>query len=197
MIPYLSRKIEAILSKQPQGLSEYELISLLQKDTEHAISEVNLQDSLALFQIHFLLFHCLYVLRDKALEEETSCLQISPLKIILLPYTKSMTEELTENDELRDYYLDLSHLENADTESVDDLLSSFWHRFISAADRVDALAVMSLGEGVNFEQIKTRYKKLAMDHHPDRGGCARTFASIHQAMDVLRGYYQSSKRKTS
>lgn len=197
MIPYLSRKIEAILSKQPQGLSEYELISLLQKDTEHAISEVNLQDSLALFQIHFLLFHCLYVLRDKALEEETSCLQISPLKIILLPYTKSMTEELTENDELRDYYLDLSHLENADTESVDDLLSSFWHRFIAVADQVDALAVMSLDEGVSFDQIKTRYKKLAMDHHPDRGGCAHTFASINQAMDVLRGYYQSSKRKTS
>lgn len=191
LIPYLSQKIENILKTNPQGLSEYDLISNLQKDAESEISKVNLQDTLELFQIHFMVSHCLYLLRDNGLSEEKYCLQISPLKINLLPYTKSMTEELAEDDHLRQYYLDLSNLENTDAESAENLISSFWHKFVASTDRVDALAVLGLEDGVSFEKVKLRYRQLAMENHPDRGGCHQTFTDINQAMEVLKAYYHS------
>jgi DNA-J related protein/DnaJ domain len=197
LIPYLSRKIKKILVSSPQGISEYELISRLQKEPENEISEINLQNSLELFQVHFMVSHCLYLLRDNWLADEQYCLQISPLKISLLPYSKSMTEELAERDPLRDYYLDLSHLENTDADAAENLINSFWHKFVAAADRVEALAVLGLDDGVSFEQVKSRYRQLAMGNHPDRGGCQHTFSNISQAMDVLRSYYQTNKANIS
>lgn len=183
--------------ENPQGLSEYDLISNLKKEPESEINKANLQDSLELFQTHFMISHCLYLLRDNGLSEEKYCLQISPLNICLLPYAKSMTEELAESDPLRDYYLDLSHLENTDAEAAENLITSFWHKFVVASDRAEALAVLGLDEGASFEQIKSRYRQLAMKKHPDRGGCQHTFSKINQAMDILKGYYQSSKSNIS
>jgi curved DNA-binding protein len=45
----------------------------------------------------------------------------------------------------------------------------------------------TLGVKENAEQddIKKAYKKLAMKHHPDRGGDEKTFQSISQAYDTL------------
>lgn len=190
LIPYLINKIEIILKKNPQGISEYELISHLKKEPDNDLEQINLQDSLELFQIHFMVMHSLYSLRDRWLAEKTHSLQISPMLICVMAYSAGSKEELTEIDHLRAYYLDLSHLENTDAEAADNLISSFWEKYIASPDRLDALAMLGLDEGVSFEQIKLRYRQLAMEIHPDRGGCSRRFADITQAMNTLKTYYQ-------
>jgi len=190
LIPYLLNKIEIIIKKNPQGLSEYELISQLKKEPDNDLDKINLLDSLELFQIHFMVMHCLYLLRDRWFAEQTYCLQINPMRISLMAYSGSMREELSEVDGLRAYYLDLSHLENADAESVNQLISSFWEKYIAEPDRLEALAVLELEDGVSFDQIKQRYRHLAMESHPDRGGCGQYFSEITQAMNTLKMYYQ-------
>ena len=44
-----------------------------------------------------------------------------------------------------------------------------------------------LGVDINYtpELLKKRYRKLAMEYHPDKGGTAEQFAEIHQAYNYL------------
>ena len=44
---------------------------------------------------------------------------------------------------------------------------------------------LGVNEGADQDEIKKAYKKLAMKHHPDRGGDEKTFQSISQAYDTL------------
>ena len=191
MIAELSQQIEEVLKKNPQGLSEYELINCLQALENNEFDKLDLQDSLVLFQTHFVLFHCLYLLNDQGLAAQGYCLQISPMKICMQPYSQSFTEELAETDGLRDYYLDLTNLQNTDKEGAEQLINSFWQKYLAAEDRLAALAVLGLeDDDVEYEQIKQRYRQLAMENHPDRGGCKQIFSDIAQAMDTLKRYYQ-------
>ena len=44
---------------------------------------------------------------------------------------------------------------------------------------------LGVNENADQDDIKKAYKKLAMKHHPDRGGDEKTFQSISQAYDTL------------
>jgi curved DNA-binding protein len=44
---------------------------------------------------------------------------------------------------------------------------------------------LGVKENADQDDIKKAYKKLAMKHHPDRGGDEKTFQSISQAYDTL------------
>ena len=172
------------------ALSEYELISLLRNSHGDIFQEAYLHNSFELFQVHFLLLHCLYRLRDRWLGENKACLQIDAMEIRRLPYSQSNKEALTVSDSLRSYYLDLSRLEQTTEQDAENMINDFWLKFVAAEDRSDALNTLELEEGVSFEQIKLKYKQLAMQHHPDRGGSAKKLADVNQAMDVLKRYYQ-------
>jgi len=39
--------------------------------------------------------------------------------------------------------------------------------------------------GATYEELRTAYKRLAMKHHPDRGGDAKRFAEITKAYEAL------------
>ena len=190
MIDDLILTIEQILADAPEALSEYELITLLRESHGDIFKAADLQNSFELFQVHFLLFHCLYRIRDSWLSENKACLQIDPMKINRLAYSQSNREALTVSDSLRAYYLDLSHLEQTTAEDADNLINDFWLKFVAAEDRSGALKTLELEEGVSFDQIKLQYRQLAMQHHPDRGGSAEKLADVNQAMDVLKRYYQ-------
>lgn len=190
MLDSLLHQIEQILQKYSHGLSEYELISELRKNPEKLFDDVDLQNAHALFQTHFLLFHCLYLLRDQWLNEKKAFLQIDTMKIYCLPYTQKCSDEITTEDSMRSYYLDISRLEQTTAEDADELINQFWQKFVAQKDRHEALKTLELEEDVGFEQIKARYKQLVMQHHPDRGGSASHLAAINQAMDVLKRYYQ-------
>ncbi|NIV37905.1 MAG: DnaJ domain-containing protein, partial [Anaerolineae bacterium] len=86
---------------------------------------------------------------------------------------------------LRDYYLDLSQLEGMDAQRVADLIAQFWTRHQAQDARADALATLGLRDPVDAPTIKQTYRRLAMRHHPDRGGDAAQLQAIHQAMQTL------------
>ena len=49
----------------------------------------------------------------------------------------------------------------------------------------DLYASLGLARGCNETDIKKAYKKLALQHHPDRGGDREAFEKIQEAYDVL------------
>ncbi len=49
----------------------------------------------------------------------------------------------------------------------------------------DPLAVLELSGNPSWEEIKKQYRKLAMQHHPDRGGDAMLFKKIQAAYEIL------------
>lgn len=48
-----------------------------------------------------------------------------------------------------------------------------------------AYKVLGLNEGASLEEIKSAYRRLAMKHHPDRGGDADEFKKVQAAYDYL------------
>ena len=181
--------IEDILSQHEGGISEYELMRELGREGHEAYKQSFLQDNLALFRAHFILFHSLYRLRDRLWENTTGFLEISAVKIIRHPYQPS-ADGLQPADDLREYYLNLSNLTDTTETDVDDMLQSFWEKYLAADDRVEALKTLELQEPVGYAEIKERYKKCALEHHPDRGGSEETIKEINHAMSVLERYYK-------
>lgn len=45
---------------------------------------------------------------------------------------------------------------------------------------------LGVNKSASPDEIKRAYKKLAMRHHPDRGGNQKTFQEINEAYDTLK-----------
>ncbi|PTS84360.1 molecular chaperone DnaJ [Pseudomonas sp. HMWF032] len=187
----LPEQLHELLRTAPGGLGEYQLIQLLKARQCTHIPNQPLTDKLVLFRTHFLLFNALYRLRDQLLASQSGYLQISALKIQLLPYQPGSCE-LSEHDPLRDYYLNLSQLNDTDEQDVANLLLSFWTRMHGSEEKQAALELFEL-EGreqtLNLATIKHRYRQLVSQHHPDRGGSTARLQSINKAMEILERYY--------
>ena len=123
----LPEQLHQLLRAVPEGLGEYQLIQQLKARQCVHIPNLPLTDKLVLFRTHFLLFNALYRLRERLWATQSGYLQISALNIQLLPYQPG-SAELSEHDPLRDYYLDLSQLNDTDEQDVAKLLLSFWTR---------------------------------------------------------------------
>jgi hypothetical protein len=187
----LQTQLHHLLAAAPAGLGEYQLIQQLQACQRQYIPDLPLSNPLVLFRTHFLLFNALYRLRDQLWATQSGSLQISALHIQLLPYQPG-SHELTEHDPLRDYYLDLSQLEQTSAQDVTRLLKSFWTRLHSGDDKQAALELFELADHsatLDLATIKHRYRQLVSQHHPDRGGSTERLQSINKAMEVLERYY--------
>lgn len=51
---------------------------------------------------------------------------------------------------------------------------------------MDYYSTLGVNKQASPEEIKKAYKKLAMQHHPDRGGNQATFQKINEAYDTLK-----------
>jgi DnaJ-domain-containing protein 1 len=78
-------------------------------------------------------------------------------------------------------------------QDVTKLLDQFWKGFLNDDQKQNALHILGLSDPVDFNQIKKQYRRLAMKHHPDRGGDADQLIAVHQAMQCLEMYYQPYK----
>jgi len=172
------------LRERPHGLSEHELLRSLHAEGYFAFLGKSPWDPHDLFCAHFLLFHVLYQLRDRAWQAREAHLEISPLSIRWLPYQDG-EGALGSPDPLREYYLDISNLEGTSARDVDELLASFWVRLQNQDQRAGALSELGLSDPVDDATIKNTYRKLAMQHHPDRGGDTERLQAINAAVSVL------------
>lgn len=184
MKPALAEALFAILRAHPDGLSEHDLIRKLAHD-DPAFGPDAYTDELSLFQRHFILFHHLYRLRDELWNERQGDLAIHCLKIVLIPCPDGIDRLPTNPDPLRAYYLDLTHLEKTGKQEILELLDTFWLRFARHDRRAEALAALGLADPMDDAAIKRRYRELAMEHHPDRGGEIEKLQAINAAMGVL------------
>lgn len=186
----LCDQVFQVLQTAPVGLAEYDLIQTLKNRHSGHLPNLPLSDKLVLFRTHFLLFNALYRLRDRLWQQQSHLLQISPLCIRLLPYEPG-TAALSEQDGLRDYYLDLAHLRDTDERDVERLLTSFWTRMQGGQEKQAALELFELDDGTPLDmlRIKHRYRQLVSQHHPDRGGSTERLQSINKAMEILTRYY--------
>ncbi len=178
------QEIEQILAQTPDGIGEYELLQLLKEKGYFSFSTQRPAPVLDLFQMHFLLFHVLYHLQLECLQQQRAIVEISPLNIRLLPYVAGQTG-ITTTDPVRDYYLDINNLENMSEKDVAGLIEAFWREFVRFDGRADALAELGLSDPVEDEVIKQTYRRLAMQHHPDRGGEAWRLQAINAAYEML------------
>lgn len=186
----LAEQVLQLLQAAPDGLAEYALIQQLKARHSGHLPNLPLTDKLVLFRTHFLLFNALYRLRDQLWQAQTYLLEISPLCIRLLPYQPG-SSALSERDELRDYYLDMSQLQGTDEQDVERLLTSFWTRMQGGEEKLAALQLFELDDDapLDWARIKQRYRQLVSLHHPDRGGSTQRLQSINTAMEILSRYY--------
>jgi DnaJ-like protein len=184
--------ILSIIKSHPEGLKEYDLLMAMYEPLP-LDERPNISDSLTLFQQHFWLFHILYRLQDHQHFLQQGHLQIDPLKIQWLPYShqSASRQDLTIDDPLRRYYLDLDNLKTTQREDVDTLLSSFWLRIVDDSDKQAALDCLGLPADTDYKTIKQRYRKLLSDAHPDRGGSHEEAQALNKAMEYLKRCYKS------
>ena len=188
-LAHIQSLIHSVLENHPDGVSEYDMLNALASQGVDEFAGDTFVDSLSTFQTHFLLFHCLYGLRDKLFADGCAHLEIHCLNIRLRPFDTASTTLPEHHDPLRDYYGDLSNLANTTAADVEALLTRFWRRFAGYDQCEAALRVLELEAPVTFDEIKTQYRRLAMEHHPDRGGDKARLQTINEAMRQLKNYY--------
>ncbi len=176
------------LIEQYQCLSEHELIGHLQKPPYELIDKQALRSHEGLFCTHFLLRHILYRIQKSWYQKQSALLSIELKLIQKKPFNGSVKQALAVNEQLplRDYYLDLTHLLEMDTQQVDNLLTSFWQRYIAHQSADEHLQCLGLKVPSSAAQIEHRYRQLAMQHHPDKGGDRERFMQITHAYQQLK-----------
>jgi len=176
-----------LLTDHRDGMSEFSLLERLAEQGLAAFGRETRSDALCLFQSHFVLFHLLYRLRDRLRAEGAGELRIDCLCIRLDPLQPGGGDGLPAiPDPLGAYYLEPENLRTTGAEEVEALLAAFWGRYCSFDRRADALLVLGLSDPVADEEIRRAYRRLAMEHHPDRGGDTARLQAINAAMEVLK-----------
>ncbi len=186
-----SEVLISLLKQHPEGLSEYQLLNWLKEQGYIQIDTDAFQDMMKLFRVHFLIFHRLYRLQDELHRQQLASLSIHALNIQLIPYADTQPA-LTLDDPLKRYYLDWSHLEETDQAELDAMLNQFWQKYTSITphqgscdQRSQALEVLELEGDPSDVVIKKAWRRLAMKHHPDRGGDEARIKRLNEAVSIL------------
>ncbi len=176
--------IKQELEAHPAGIREYDLIGALKARGFLEFLPAPPAEPLHLFRAHFLIFHALYELRDRLASSKQGLLEISALCIRCRPWS-ACDSSLTTPDPLRAYYLDWKNLDGTTEDEVCDLIASFWKQLGKFDKRDEALAALGLEDPVDDATIKLTWRRLAMEHHPDRGGDNARLQAINAAINCL------------
>lgn len=193
-IERLCAAAEALLRTHPQGMTELEMIKQLQSSPWSLLEKANFSEPAALFPVHFLLFHALYRLRDD-LAAHGEWLSIRPLDIHIsfqAPGQPSFKDP-GRYDQLRAFYLDLTNY-RLPRSTLDRMLDNFWRGVQRPTDQEldEALGLLELEcLPPHFSAVKKQFRRLAMRHHPDRGGNNQRLQQLNQAIAVVRQHYDA------
>jgi len=186
----ISQDIECFILEKTK-CKEYEIFKHLK--SEGKLPANALATPLSLFRTHFLIYNALYRLQAKTLIHQNYAIDISSIEIVIRPFTLHVDSlnqsNISEFDPLALFYLDLNHLNQTSETDVNQLLDQFWLYYFDDGQKQQALKTLKLSEPVDSQIIKKQYRRLAMQHHPDRGGDANTLIEIHQAVQCLQQYY--------
>lgn len=185
---HIIEALERALSEQT-SVREHELIRLCQNEALSPLNELNLRNSLDLFRAHFIIRHCLYAIQNKWREQQSAELNIELVVISRQPYVQGI-HGLTQTSLLKRYYSDLDNLFNVSESEVEFLLKGFWQRLENDAHRTRALTILNLPSGASYQDIKTRFRKLAQKAHPDKGGSKHEFQEIVEAKQTLDALFR-------
>lgn len=200
LLSVLKEILESQQSSLRDGMSEFDIITLLKNEPYCLLSANALSDSLLLFQTHFVLFHALYQLRNKWRSQAIGELEISATNIQLhaVDHKGDTHSSIDTKDPLADYYLDWQNLANTDEAGVEEMLSNFWLKMAGydAFQSIDEKAVIAakttlelpLNSNISLEQLKQQYRKMQHYHHPDKGGNVEHSQQIVQAYTCLSQY---------
>lgn len=181
-----------------KGVSEFELLGVLQQPPHEFFSESALKDNVSMFQAHFVLFHALYLLRDGWRQSGIGDLDIFTTNIVLTAvYSQNRTDSatlLSDADPLRTYYLDLTNLVKTTEQDIDNLLASFWQKMATGFDYQTApediekaMAQLSLDAlPASADVLKQHYRQHLHQVHPDKGGDHQATQEIIQAYRLLK-----------
>ena len=174
----------ALLRQARGSYKVHELLAELRR--QEVIPPLPGDEQLQLFRLNFLIMNALYQLQAE-LHGEGWWLVISTLDIRLEPLaTREGGSALVRGEALRSYYLDWQVFWQTDREEVAALLGSFWRTCERDEHRAEALTLFALPTGAQPDAIRRRWRELALQHHPDRGGDADTFIRLRWAWEHLK-----------
>lgn len=176
--------VERILLDHPEGLDEQACLQRLRAHPDSGFEAQRQISGLGLFRSHFVLFHVLYRLRDRLRQSGTGDIEIDPMCIRRRGYVPGESA-LSSHDSLRAYYLDLNNLENTDAADVGRMLKGFDAEVRRREQRAHAMATLELTEPFDAAAVRRQYRRMAMRHHPDRGGDAERLQAINRAFRTL------------
>jgi hypothetical protein len=139
-----------------------------------------------MFQHHFMLRHCLYRLQHEYAQQNKFQLEIGLIRLIKRP-AQAGNKGLVNHDPLRDYYLDLLNINKESQASINGLLESFWSQLTHHIAAPEAHRILGLTGEESRQEKQHKYRQLAQQHHPDKGGDAENFDKIQQAWRSIRG----------
>ncbi|MFT6028801.1 MAG: DnaJ-domain-containing protein 1 [Oleiphilaceae bacterium] len=193
--PYLKpilSELKYFLSLYPKT-NEHQIIKHLQNTQTPPFNSFKLSLSKDLFSAHFLCMHALYHLKLQYVQERKYTLLIHSVRIERILFAESQSLKITSphnafleiKDPLESYYLDSKHYFKTQEQDINDMLKSFWKRYLAQDQKQAALDALDLPPEADAKMIKDQYKRLAQKHHPDKGGCAEIFNKVREAKSIL------------
>lgn len=150
---------------------------------------------LALFQQHFVVRHGLYTIQPD-LRVQSITLELTPIGVSLSEALVNTNDQQTALNQgslgaLADFYLDREQLFAADKARVQAWLDSFWQRYRDPSDVELAFQTLDLRPDDNWQAVQQRYRRLALQCHPDKGGDPERFSAVREAYETLKKYHQT------
>jgi hypothetical protein len=148
-----------------------------------------------LFKRNFLIMNALYQLQTELYPEQWLQVEAMNIQLFSVAKTAGSTQVIDTTHPLREYYVEWTNYQ-VEEDEVKRLLNDFWSNYrrylggssaISSMDRIQALKLFGLSESATAKEIRKQWRKLAMQHHPDReSGNADKFRTMCEAWNLLR-----------
>jgi len=195
-----------LIKQKPLGWKIHDLYSELNRlpQSEAAgmpADEDNPFSVLYLFRRNFRLMRQLFLLQHKLEADGDGSLVISCMDIhyVSQPELSSSGKDCTLPDPysaLGAYYLDQSNYYRCDAAEITALLDDFWRRFAVWNDRAALLDAWGIDPGLPYEDIQSRIRTMAREHHPDHGGNPETFSQLWGLWEEYRKSRQAGTRSS-
>ena len=177
------------------------MILLLEIINSFNMFNFDLSHAKDLFNAHFLCMHALHHLKRNYSQERRYQLIIQSVRVERYVFSEKTSENnpsssqsyIETADPLASYYLDPKHYFETQEDDITDMLKSFWTKYLAQDQKQDALQILGLPPEADAKMIKGQYKRLAHQHHPDKGGCADKFNEVREAKATLDKLINYSK----